>query len=198
MSRYYRNLPHWHPENEVIFVTWRLFGSLPRGTGTLACGLMSAGKRFVLIDRALDAASTGPMWLKNPQIAQQVVFAIHRGESELSQYALHAFVVMSNHVHLLISPFIPLARITKGIKGVSARAANQILQRAGKAFWQDESFDHWVRSEAEFTRIAAYIENNPVSAGLVSRAGEWRWSSAFKRNQTQARVPVPQGIQIHA
>ena len=66
----------------------------------------------------------------------------------------------------------------KSLKGVTAREANQILQRTGKPFWQDESFDHWVRSEVEFTEIRKYIEHNPVTAGLVERPEDWAWSSA--------------------
>jgi len=40
------------------------------------------------------------------------------------------------------------------------------LGRTGEPFWQKESYDHWVRNQAEFLRIKAYIENNPVKAGL--------------------------------
>src|SRR5215472_2604027 len=191
MTLYRRNLPHWQPEHHTFFLTWRLYGSLPRGTGTLAC-VPSAGRQFVVVDRILDAASSGPLWLKDPRIAQEVVLAIQRGADDLGQYKLHAFVVMANHIHLLITPAIPLPRITKGLKGVTARAANQILRRTGKPFWLDESYDHWVRSSKECNRITAYIENNPVSAGLVSRAEDWPWSSAQARRSSQAGVPVPQ------
>jgi len=138
----------------------------------------------------MDAATIGPLWLKDPRIADNVARSIVRGDTDLNQYALHAYVVMANHVHILISPAAPLARITKGIKGVTGRAANQILRRAGKPFWLDESFDHWVRSESEFDRIVEYIENNPVSAGLVARPADWPWSSASSHH-AQARVPVP-------
>jgi type I restriction enzyme R subunit/putative DNA methylase len=55
-----------------------------------------------------------------------------------------------------------------------------LLHRTGERFWQDESFDHWVRSEGEFIRIQKYIENNPVKAGLVAKAEDWPWSSASK------------------
>jgi len=65
-----------------------------------------------------------------------------------------------------------------GLKGVTARDVNSILGRKGKHFWQDESFDHWVRSPKEFDRIRAYVEMNPVSAGLASRPQDWPWSSA--------------------
>jgi hypothetical protein len=59
-----------------------------------------------------------------------------------------------------------------------ALRANAILRRAGSRFWQDESFDHWVRSGAQLQRIKLYIEWNPVKAGLVARPQDWPWSSA--------------------
>jgi len=98
----------------------------------------------------------------------------------LGQYVLHAYVVMPNHVHILLDPVAPLPRITNGIKGVSARDANRALRRTGRAFWQDESFDHWIRTGAQCERIRNYIEQNPVKAGLVARAELWKWSSAHK------------------
>ncbi len=106
--------------------------------------------------------------------------AIQRAATELSFFRLHAYVVMPNHVHILIEPNVPLARITHRVKGTSARAANQILGRDGQRFWQDESFDHWVRNAAEFTRIKNYVEQNPVKAGLVTTASDRPWSSAIK------------------
>ena len=66
----------------------------------------------------------------------------------------------------------------KSLKGFTARKANVILGRTGQPFWQDESFDHWVRDEVEFARVVSYIERNPVTAGLVKDPGDWRWSSA--------------------
>jgi len=84
---------------------------------------------------------------------------------------------MPNHVHILISPKIPLSRITNGIKGVTSRSAKSILALQQKHFWQDESFDHWVRSPEQFDTIRAYIENNPVKAGLAAHPEDWPWSS---------------------
>jgi REP element-mobilizing transposase RayT len=193
MAFYRRNLPHWHPEGKAIFVTWRLFGSLPKGTGKSACATEEAGRRFRRIDAELDRGACGPVWLRDPQIAAYVEHAILRGE-KLRHYNLDAYVVMPNHVHVLLEPRLPLARITRGVKGASARDANASLGRVGKPFWEDESFDHWVRNEAEFERIRAYIERNPVSAGLVERPEDWPWSSARRdkrHNTAQAGVPVP-------
>jgi putative transposase len=185
MTFYRRHLPHWHPEATSIFLTWRLHGSLPASVRTARNGCAtkySAGKRFQLLDSALDKYTTGPLWLKDPRIAALIVETIRRGESALDYFALHAFVVMPNHVHLLITPKISIPRITNGIKGSTSHKANSILSREGQPFWQDESFDHWVRSAKEFDKITTYIENNPVSAGLVTAPQDWPWSSCSTTN----------------
>jgi type I restriction enzyme R subunit/putative DNA methylase len=78
----------------------------------------------------------------------------------------------------LICPKTSISRITKAIKNFSARQANIILGRTGEPFWQDESHDHWVRGPEELQKIVRYIEANPVTAGLVKTAEDWRWSSA--------------------
>jgi REP element-mobilizing transposase RayT len=186
MSFHSRNLPHWIPENASIFLTWRLYGSLNFDRSTQARVPVpqgkkeneSAGQRFRRMDMRLDRMRGGVRWLENPSVAAKVEQVLLRGEECLRQYRLHAYVLMPNHVHILISPSISVSRIMRGIKGVSARDANRILRRSGKLFWQDESYDHWVRSEQEFWRIVAYIENNPVSAHLVSKPEKWKWSSA--------------------
>jgi putative transposase len=199
MTFYRRNLPHWHPEDKAIFLTWRLFGSLPaallrairagganpQGTAILGCATdphknateHSPGKRFELMDAALDRGSFGPLWLSDPEIAAYAEYPILRG-AELGRYVLHAYVIMPNHVHLLLEPHVPLAKITGVLKGVAARDANATLGRIGKHFWQDESFDHWIRNSAEFERFRHYIEWNPVNAGLAAKPEDWEWSSA--------------------
>ena len=88
---------------------------------------------------------------------------------------------MINHVHILIYPNADLSRITKSIKNYSARQANVILGLTGQPFWQEESYDHWVRGPEEMERIVHYIEENPLSAGFVQRVQDWRWSSAWDR-----------------
>lgn len=182
MAYYERNLPHWHPEGKSLFITWRLFGSLPANLARKLsiASTSKSGRRFRIVDEELDRGRCGPLWLKNERVADSVVQAIRRGEAPLAFYELHAFVVMANHVHVLIRPKVTVARITNGLKGVTARDANVILGRIGMRFWQEESFDHWIRNAAEFERVRNYIEGNPVSAGLVGHAEDWRWSSAFR------------------
>ena len=184
---YARNLPHWQLECASFFVTWRLYGSLPAQKRTARNGCAtggrtlqeSAGQRFKRLDQALDRATYGPRWLKSTEVADAVLRAIQRGEKELHYFALHAFVILPNHVHLLITPRIELPRIMNGLKGSTAHEANIILNRISKPFWQDESFDHWVRSSKEFDSIRDYVERNPVAAGLVNYVGGWRWSSGY-------------------
>ena len=131
----------------------------------------------------MDLATAGPLWLKDERVAQCVADALRYGERELHLYELRAWVLMANHVHILIYPKANLSRITKAIKNFSARQANAILGLTGQPFWQDESYDHWVRGAEEMGKIVCYIEQNPVVAGLVGRAEDWRWSSAFGRSE---------------
>jgi putative transposase len=77
-----------------------------------------------------------------------------------------------------VSPHVPLPKLTKTLKGFTAKRANQLLGLAGSPFWQEESYGHLVRDEREFERIRGYIEQNPVRAGLVSEERLYRWSSA--------------------
>jgi REP element-mobilizing transposase RayT len=132
------------------------------------------------MDRQLDSASSGPTWLLREEIARIVVDALHHGAENLHYYDLHAFVVMANHVHVLLTPHVEPVKLLQSVKGFTARQANRILGRAGETFWQAESYDHFVRNTAEWDRIRRYIEENPVRAGLVRSPQEYRWSSAHR------------------
>ena len=130
------------------------------------------------MDRLLDRGATGPLHLRRREIAEPVVAALRDGERRFHRYELHAFVVMPNHVHLLVTPKVAVPDWLGPLKGFTAYRANEVLGARGHAFWQDESYDHLVRSAASFDRIRAYIEENPVKAGLVVEAGQFPWSSA--------------------
>jgi putative transposase len=173
---YTRRLPHWQPANADFFVTWRLHGSLPRCKEISTD--MSPGEKFVAMDRQLDAATIGPRWLRHPQVADAISQMLLAGAEIHGWYELGAWVVMPNHVHVLINPRVPLRNALDNLKSASARIANELLGREGNPFWQDESYDHWVRSDMERQRIIRYIENNPVKAGLVGNIQDWKWSSA--------------------
>ncbi len=189
-------LPHVKREGACYFVTFRLEDSLPasvlagfrqerdeRIRRLESCMPMDASRQQVertyrrRVERYLDQGR-GACHLGRPEIADLVAGALRHFDGE--RYRLQEWVVMPNHVHVLVWP-LPghlLGEITKAWKGYTARQANLLLGRSGKPFWQRESFDHWVRSEEEEGRIGGYIRRNPVGAGLCSQPEEWRWGSA--------------------
>jgi REP element-mobilizing transposase RayT len=191
MSEHRRRLPHFQPEGIWLFVTWRLWGSLPAGHTAGRELHATPGHAFVAHDRILDVAVRGECWLKDPRIAEMVARAIQAGDTDRHYYELGAWVVMPNHVHILVLPKVQMPMLMRWMKGTTARRANQITSRTGLPFWQDESYDHWVRNSRERNRIVRYIEANPVSAGLCKRVEDWPWSSAnWNSNNGQAnRLP---------
>jgi REP element-mobilizing transposase RayT len=176
MPEYSRRLPHFHPENTYLFLTWRLWGSLPAKPQHHR--YPTPGHAFAAADRELDRLASGPFWLKDTRIAELVSRAVLAGDSQKRYYDLHAWAIMPNHMHLLILPRVPVRTLMKWLKGSTARDANRILGRTGHRFWQDESFDHYLRRSSQLNRTAAYIEQNPVSAGFVPDPRQWPWSSA--------------------
>jgi len=107
------------------------------------------------------------------------------------RYELYVAVVMPDHVHLILTPLIDeqrqeifsLVKIAQTIKGASARAINQQLRRSG-AVWQEESFDHVLRSSEGLDAKVDYVLQNPVRTGLVKDWGDYRWS--WKRKDQAA------------
>jgi putative transposase len=187
-----RRLPHEYPEGRWIFLTWHLHGSLPQGLYPPP-GRLTGGEAFAWMDRYLDSARHGPSYLLQDTVAHIVLEALWKGR-DLGAFDLGPYVLMPNHVHVLLLPHVHPPRLLQSLKGTSAREANRALGRSGEAFWQRESYDHWVRSEAEWKRIAAYIENNPVRAGLVRSAEEYRWSSAWVMEAVGAAAHVDTNV----
>jgi REP element-mobilizing transposase RayT len=201
---YSKTLPHIQPPGATLFVTYRLAGSIPqaviqqlwverqameRHIAAIADPMQRSLEQIVLNkklfarwDRVLDRAESGPMWLKEPAVAQIVVESLHFLDGD--KYALDCFCVMSNHAHVLFTPlekaegtYVALPRIMHSLKGFTAVSANGVLGRTG-AFWEHESYDHVVRDEAELNRIRRYVLYNPVKAGLVAAPEDWPWSWA--------------------
>jgi REP element-mobilizing transposase RayT len=136
---------------------------------------------FRITEEYLDAAREGPRWLGEENCARIVNDTILEGSGQW--YDLFAHVVMANHIHVLLRPRVDLERITRGIKMKTARQINRLLGRRGRPFWQDESFDHWIRTPERFTKAIRYIENNPVKAGFCAAPEDWRWSSEAMRER---------------
>ena len=118
VPEYRRRLPHFHPNDSHLFLTWRLWGSLPSGTEKAAPHL-TPGQAFAAVDHSLDRLASGPLWLKDQRIAKRVSHAVLIGADERRFYDLRAWVVMPNHVHLLILPLVSVPRLmlAEGIDG---------------------------------------------------------------------------------
>jgi len=189
-----RRLPHIYPANTPLFLTWHLHGSMPASL-LPPPGPLTSGQAFVWLDRQLDNPRSGPMYLRQSDIARIVVGSIHKGV-DLNHYELSAYVIMANHVHLLIQPKIAPDHLLKSLKGATAREANLLLGRTGEPFWQKESYDHWVRNQGELEKIRRYIENNPVKAGLVQKPEDYPWSIAgVEKSLDAARMSAYATIQ---
>ena len=109
MSFHQRRLPHLYATEQPVFLTWRLHGSLPSNR-PFPVATLSSGQAFAAMDRLLDEARAGSFYLRQPALADMVVEAIQYNAAELGHYRLWAFVVMPNHVHLLVTPVAPLPK----------------------------------------------------------------------------------------
>ncbi|MBC8094208.1 MAG: transposase, partial [Akkermansiaceae bacterium] len=123
----------------------------------------------------------GECWLRQPAIAELTEGALRFFDGE--RYRLGAWVVMPNHVHLLVDVWdVPLSELMKSWKGFTAKSANKLLQRQGP-FWEREYLDTVVEDEKHRQTAVRYIENNPTKAKLVLDPKEWPWSSARFRDE---------------
>jgi len=114
-------------------------------------------------------------------------------------FSLFAYVVMPDHVHLLISTFesgLPLIMSTWKSRSAVALAVGP---RSLGPIWQKRYFDFILRRASDFSKKLAYIHENPVRAGFVSRAEDWPWSSAahFIRKGAVPIAPDPFEIPLN-
>jgi putative DNA methylase len=177
-------LPHidipWEPQ----LLTFRLHDSLPREFLALLSDELQHLKneelhtqRSLQIEEYLDRGA-GSCALSDPQIARMTEQAINHFDGD--RYRIHAWVIMPNHVHVLLTPFVAVDTIVHSWKSFTANRANSILGAEG-TFWQREYFDRMIRNESHFYEAIAYIHNNPVKAGLCADPASYSFSSARSR-----------------
>ena len=232
-----RRLPHIHPPGKTFFITYRLAGSIPKPVlnqyeeerkwlaqqlgeeSKPRSPLPEAIKRttemqwesfrrqwFVKFEAILDKAVTGPMWLQDQRLTKIIADNLHYHHQKA--YQLHAYCLMSNHVHVILTPFLSEAELQEGkddtghllffsahpslskimhsLKSYTAKRCNQLLNRQG-AFWAEESFDHVIRA-GKLEKSIEYVLQNPVKAGLVRDWQSWPWS--YKQKCTTGGPPV--------
>jgi carbamoyl-phosphate synthase large subunit len=182
-----RNLPHWRQRGATYFVTFRLADSLPASLladwrEELATWLhhhphpwsgaveKEYDERFT---RRLDGwlnEGHGCCLLRRTEAAEIVAQAIEHFDGE--RYALDAYVVMPNHVHVLLQPLgeHELSDILHSWKSFTGHELRK-LPSAPAEVWMDESYDHIVRNWEALQALRLYVQENPAKAGL--RGGEF-------------------------
>jgi REP element-mobilizing transposase RayT len=194
-------LPHWTRDEAWYAVTFRLWDSLPqhvieswlferknivKTADRMKRPLSEHEKRRLAhlyserVERYLDAGY-GSCYMKNSRVAELVANALQHFDGR--RYALAAWCVMPNHVHVVVQPFagktatagtaVPLTElpgIVHSWKSFTAKEANALLRRSGD-FWQAESYDHMIRNSADFHHAVRYVLDNPIKARLKN----WQW-----------------------
>ncbi len=174
-------IPHFDHPGLIQGITFRLADSLPfHVRKSMAEELKNADNsaqraRF----ETYMNAGYGACYLRDPRIASLVENALLHFDG--ARYRLIAWVIMPNHVHVLIETFegYPLGNILHSWKSYTAKEANRILGRTGQ-FWFREYFDRYIRDERHLGRAIRYIHNNPVKAGLADKPEDWLFSSASR------------------
>jgi REP element-mobilizing transposase RayT len=192
-------LPHVKEQDATYFVTFRLADTLPGAfLASLRAEREEIVKRAAQMGREVSAyeerrlkelhseriechldAGHGACLLRQPAIGFMVAQALRYHDG--ARYKLHAFVVMPNHVHAIVTPHrgYTLSQILHNWKSYTAHQAARMPQPSprrgptGGRFWQPESYDHLIRDEAEFERLLVYVVENPVRAGLCRTPREW-------------------------
>jgi type I restriction enzyme R subunit len=193
------SLPHWYQPGVTYFITFRTEDSIPAALSAAWHGRREDWLRSYGIDPSavdwktliselpLDARREfhrsftaefmeyldrghGDCVLRKPALAQIVADSFYHFDGQ--RYHLADFVVMPNHVHLLVCLLCEteIESLCYSWKKYTAGKINRALRRTGR-FWQEESFDHLVRSPEHFEYFRTYIADNPRKAGL--RAGEY-------------------------
>ncbi|MFN2501921.1 MAG: transposase [Pyrinomonadaceae bacterium] len=157
-------LPHFHADGLTQFITFRLADSMPQTVlkkwrDDLAASLITDADFRRRIETYLDQ-NYGSAALKDPRIAKLVQETLLKWDGE--RYRLFAWVIMPNHVHLLLEAFadFSIADIMHSIKSYTAHEANRILDRRGQ-FWSKEYFERYIRDSRHFHATVRYIEDIP-------------------------------------
>jgi type I restriction enzyme R subunit len=187
------NLPHWYQPGVTYFVTFRTEDSVPKALSEAwhrrrddwlrrhEINPSSASWKLQLqkspeLAQEFNAKFTrefmeyldrgfGECLLRNADLAEIVADSLRHFDGQ--RYTLGDFVVMPNHVHLLacLRGTTEVEKQCKSWKTYTATKINRALSRRGR-FWQEESFDHLVRSPEQFVALQRYIADNPRKARL--------------------------------
>ena len=124
--------------------------------------------------------------LLEPSSAKQAFETILEQTRARHQACVYAYVVMPEHIHLLIHepPKMQLAQFLKVLKQTTSRK----LRGSREQFWQERYYDSNIHGEQACSTTLRYIHRNPVKRGLVTRPEDWPWSSFLHYATGQQRT----------
>lgn len=177
LTRYEGNLPHWRQEGVIYFVTFRLADAIPqnkleqwqfeRENWHIAHREPYTAEEleeyhFLFSERVQEWLDSGhgSCILGRSEIRRLVEESLLHYNNQ--QYLLDEYIVMPNHVHVLVTPLdgFLLEKIVGAWKSFTAHRINKHCGTTGQV-WQHESYDHCVRSEKQLKALREYIKNNP-------------------------------------
>lgn len=152
-------------------------------------GITHIGKTYFITANCIDKKNI----FQTDRMAALLMAVIFHYRDE-KNYLLHEFVIMPNHLHLLMTPAgARLEKCLQLIKGnFSYRAKKELLFMW--EIWQGSYYDRRVRNAAEYQSDRHYIQQNPVVAGRCAKAEDWPYSSACRRENLD---PLPAGLKPH-
>ena len=192
-------LPHFDQPGLVQAITFRLHEAVPsevvqrwRTELKWHDGLPADNPVAVELRERIaryEDAGHGQCWLGQEELAQIVEDALLHFDGQ--RYRLLAWCVMPNHVHAVIETVegSPVADVIHSWKSYTSKEANRILGRSGP-FWMADYFDRFIRDENHLRQAIAYAEENPVKAGLIAQAKEWKYSSAWHSKDPAGGTPA--------
>jgi putative transposase len=140
------------------------------GYKQLRKGRLSESGQYYHITMAVNRRS--PVFL-NFKTARLFISILHQPDI-LTKCEIMAFVVMPDHIHLLI------VLKSGSISSFSQRLKSFFTKRYGQAIWQEGFYDHVIRSDESLVNVARYIVTNPLRAGLVKYVGDYpHWDSVW-------------------
>ncbi len=177
-----RHLPHLYFNEGRYFITYRLAGTIPglknlRGLKYQKDWSFEEFKEaFEKYDHLLHKNIQRNNDLKDDVLAGICIDSIMYPNEK--DYNLICYCVMPNHVHIvfeLLQGNRGISKIMQGVKRASSRKCNKSLDKEGK-FWQDESYDRFIRDDREYYYTIRYVLKNPVKAGLVKDWQSWPYT----------------------
>ena len=116
-------------------------------------------------------------WLVDEQQARKIAQQISPF-FEARGFAVLAYCLMPDHVHLLLEGVIEAANLAEAVRAWKQRTGFDWKRRTGAHLWQEGFHDRVLRAEDDAAAVVRYILENPVRAGLVSSVTDYQWTGS--------------------